>query len=119
MKKKKLYKSICLASLIAFAVMHIIACFHAYKFTHFADSQLSRTQDPKALPFMKKLMAILTGVKNPRPMNERLPAQPYESIELQSNKKIALLVYSQAKCERHGHLISWLLRREVYAAGQV
>ena len=67
--------------------MNIVAIFHSYKFTHFADDSIEKTQKPEQLSFSGKLNALFFGVNNPRPTNKTKPAG-YETIELQSNKKI-------------------------------
>ena len=68
--------------------MNIVAIFHSYKFTHFADDSIEKTQKPEQLSFVGKLNALFFGVNNPRPTNKTKPPGYYETIELQSNKKI-------------------------------
>ena len=67
--------------------MNIIAIFHSYKFTHFADSNIEKTKSAEKLTIADKLQALLFGVNNPRPKNKTKPGS-YEIVELQSNKKI-------------------------------
>lgn len=74
--------------LILFIVMNIISYMHAYKFTHFTDSATEVTKDPVKLSTNEKILAILTGVNNPRPFNRETPSWPYSTLSLQSNKKI-------------------------------
>ena len=68
--------------------MNIVAIFHSYKLTHFADDSIEKTQKPEQLSFGGKLNALFFGVNNPRPTNTTKPSGYYETIELQSNKKI-------------------------------
>lgn len=68
--------------------MNIVAIFHSYKFTHFADDSIEKTQKPEQLSLVGKLNALFFGVNNPRPTNKTKPPGYYETIELQSNKKI-------------------------------
>ncbi|WP_218148482.1 alpha/beta hydrolase [Parafilimonas terrae] len=68
--------------------MNIVAIFHSYKFTHFADTNIEKTQTPEQLQFGGKLKALFFGVNNPRPINKTKPGGYYETIHLQSNKKI-------------------------------
>jgi hypothetical protein len=68
--------------------MNIVALFHAYKFTHFADSDSIKTKSPGKLSTAEKIQVILFGVNNPKPLNQKLPAQKYEVIKLSSNKEI-------------------------------
>lgn len=74
--------------LIGFVVMNVIACFHAYKFTHFSNSGIQKTGNPGKLSFAAKLQALLFGVSNPRPENKSKPTKPYRQVILQSNKRI-------------------------------
>ena len=67
--------------------MNIVAIFHSYKFTHFANDSIEKTQKPEQLSFGGKLNALFFGVNNPRPTNKTKPTG-YETIELQSNKII-------------------------------
>ena len=71
-----------------FILMNIIANFHAYKFTHFADKYVSKTKSPDKLTSFDKIKTLLFGVNNPRPTNNIKPSTYFETIELQSNKRI-------------------------------
>ncbi len=68
--------------------MNIIAAIHAYEFTHFTYEKVSKTKSTDTLSFSKKLKLALTGVDNPRPQDDTVPSQKFETIQLQSNKKI-------------------------------
>ncbi|MBO9683987.1 MAG: alpha/beta hydrolase [Flavisolibacter sp.] len=68
--------------------MNIVAFFHSYKFTHFTESKIEKTQKPEKLTFVGKVNALLLGVNNPRPVNKVKPTKHYERVELQSNKRI-------------------------------
>ena len=68
--------------------MNVIAIFHSYKFTNFTEITVAKTQKPEKLTFFGKMNALLFGVNNPRPVNKTKPTGHYESVELQSNKKI-------------------------------
>ncbi len=71
-----------------FILMNIVAAFHAYKFTHFADTGKVKTKNSKQLSVLGKVDAILFGVSNPRPVNKKSPLIAYETIKLKSNKEI-------------------------------
>jgi uncharacterized protein len=88
MKKRKLWKRLLTGLLLVFAGMNIIAAFHAYKFTHFSSNGNNKTKVPEKLSAFDKIKALLSGVNNPRPANKKLPSQPFETIRLQSNKRI-------------------------------
>lgn len=73
---------------LIFILMNITAFFHAYKFTHFTDGQIIKTDSPENLSFGKKVKILLTGIDNPRPENKRFPDKDFEIIHLNSNKEI-------------------------------
>jgi uncharacterized protein len=81
---KKIFKFI----LIIFLLMNVVAIFHSYRFTHFSTTAAPKTKNPEQLSFTQKLNALCFGVNNPRPINQTLPTTKYETIQLQSNKKI-------------------------------
>ncbi|MFT3679021.1 MAG: alpha/beta fold hydrolase [Ferruginibacter sp.] len=87
-KKGKLLKRIAWILLSGFIIMNIVAFFHAYKFTHYADNNIKKTATPGKLTTAEKLKTLLFGVNNPRPENRKKPKGQYETIVLQSNRKI-------------------------------
>jgi len=68
--------------------MNIVAVFHSYKFTHFADSKTEKTKNPTQLTTVQKIKTLIFGVSNPRPENTSVPTANYETIKLNSNKEI-------------------------------
>lgn len=68
--------------------MNVVAFFHAWKFTHFVESKQEKTQSPGKLSPLAKVKTLVFGVNNPRPINEKLPAQSFETLKLKSNKEI-------------------------------
>jgi len=88
MKHKKKFKRILWFLIIVFLLMNVVAFFHAYKFTHFAENSTTKTDDAKKLTTLEKLETVLFGIDNPRPINTVTPSQPFETILLQSNKRI-------------------------------
>ena len=68
--------------------MNIVAAFHAYKFTHFANSNSNKTKNPGKLSFGQKILTLIFGVSNPRPVKGSKPATTFETIQLKSNKEI-------------------------------
>lgn len=87
LRKVKIKKVFIFLSVI-FIIVNVIAYMHAYKLTHFTNASTVKTQSPDKLSWLKKLTTLFTGVSNPRPVNTTLPAQPFETIYLQSNKQI-------------------------------
>jgi pimeloyl-ACP methyl ester carboxylesterase len=89
MKKRKFKSRLILWILVSFLIfINVIASFHAYKFSHFSTSAPSKTKDGKDLSTSQKLITLLFGIDNPRPQNNSLPSQKFESITIQSNKTI-------------------------------
>jgi len=68
--------------------MNVVASFHSYKFTHFDDSNTAKTKDPKKLTTGQKISTLIFGVNNPRPTNDIMPSTEFETVILNSNKKI-------------------------------
>ena len=53
--------------------MNISAIFHAYKFTHFEESESDKTLKLSELSFSGRLKTLFFGVNIPRPENRRFP----------------------------------------------
>lgn len=68
--------------------MNVVAVFHSYKFTHFVDSKTARAKAAKKLTTGQKISTLIFGVNNPRPTNEITPSTNFETVILNSNKKI-------------------------------
>lgn len=88
MKKRKWLKRILWSLIIVFILMNAVAYMHAYRFTHFDPDLKEKTGDPKELSFGEKLSTLFFGIRNPRPVNNGLPSRPYQTLKLQSHKKI-------------------------------
>ena len=86
--RKKIIKRLLWTLTILFALMNVVAVFHSYKFTHFVDSKTTKTKAPKRLSTGQKISTLFFGVNNPRPTNEKTPSTDFETITLNSNKKI-------------------------------
>lgn len=85
--KRKFTKRLLWIIAVVFILMNIIALFHSYKFTHFSDKVHTKT-DANTLTAAQKAGVALFGIDNPRPVNTDKPSQPYQTITIQSNKKI-------------------------------
>ena len=68
--------------------MNMVAYFHASKFTHFSNTETTKTKDDAALSLLQKIKVILLGVNNPRPKNKIKPSHPFQIVKLKSNKEI-------------------------------
>jgi len=77
-----------LALIVIFIGMNTIAIFHSYKFTHFSDSKIEKTSNPKKLTAGQKIKTLVFGVNNPRPENHTTPTINYETVKLKSNREI-------------------------------
>lgn len=71
-----------------FVLMNLIAIFHSYKFTHFANPKKEKTKSPTQLTTGRKIKTLIFGVSNPRPENTSVPTAEYETVKLKSNKEI-------------------------------
>lgn len=101
--KKKLVRRALIPLLAIVLLVNIVAAFHAYKFTHFAKNSTSENKDEHHLSFSDKISMLLTGVNMPKPSGHRLPTQKFETIQLQSGKKITC----------------WMIRTDSVAKGTV
>ncbi|QKG55944.1 alpha/beta fold hydrolase [Hymenobacter sp. BRD128] len=63
-------------------MLNVVVALHAWRFTHFTTDAGPRTRNPEQLPTGEKIQIILTGLKNPKPVNLAPPAFPYETITL-------------------------------------
>ncbi|WP_369012642.1 alpha/beta hydrolase [Flavobacterium anhuiense] len=85
----KLFKNKYLKTItLIFLIINVIAFIHAYKFTHFTESNSKKTASPEKLSSFEKVKTLFFGVNNPKPQNKKIPTQKYQTIKLKSNKKI-------------------------------
>jgi len=84
----KLVKKLFWVLITGFIVLNVVACFHAYKFTHFIDGNIERTANPADLSIMDKVKTLFLGINNPRPVNNQFPKQEYEVVRLSGSKEI-------------------------------
>ena len=71
-----------------FVVCNVIVYNHAYRFTHFSETETKRPKKPEELTFQEKLKALFTGVSVPKPKNHLEPHRPYETFYIQSHNKL-------------------------------
>lgn len=85
---RKLFIRILLYSLpVVFIAANLLACSHAYKFTHF-ERIPEVIIDPDNLTLAEKIKYTCTGIANARPMCKRKPIVPYETIRIKSNTEL-------------------------------
>jgi alpha-beta hydrolase superfamily lysophospholipase len=88
MKRKKIAIGLLGIILMLFLTINIVAYFHAYKFTHYSNDKIVKTKEASLLSSADKFETLIFGINNPRPKNNVLPSQSFDTIQLQSNKKI-------------------------------
>jgi alpha-beta hydrolase superfamily lysophospholipase len=74
--------------LFGFLLLNVISYNHAYKFTHFAESNTPKSGKPEYLPFTEKLKVVFWGISNPKPVNYHKPARTHETINIQSKENL-------------------------------
>ncbi|WP_037574860.1 alpha/beta hydrolase [Sporocytophaga myxococcoides] len=85
---KKIARILLITFIVFFIFTNFVAIFHSYKFTHFSSEKLAKPKKPEDLTSAEKLKIMILGVKMPKPLNETEPHQKFQTIVLQSNKKI-------------------------------
>ena len=65
-------------------LLNVVVAFHAWRFTHFSAAASERTVHAEQLPTAQKVWLLLTGFKNPKPVNLAPPAFPYENVTFRS-----------------------------------
>lgn len=86
--KKKWVKRVVWALITIFLLLNFVPIFHSYKFTHYTERSVEKTKDPGQLTTMQKLGTLIFGVSNSRQVNDKHPLIDFETIELESNKRI-------------------------------
>ncbi|MEM9547176.1 MAG: alpha/beta fold hydrolase [Bacteroidota bacterium] len=74
-------------ALLLILLGNIISYNHAYRFTHFTDTKL-KTKKAEHLSLREKASIVFFGISNPRPINKRKPEGKYETITIESHKKL-------------------------------
>jgi alpha-beta hydrolase superfamily lysophospholipase len=70
-------------SLALFAgLLNVVVALHAWRFTHFTAAAGPRTMHAERLPVTQKIWLLLTGMKNPKPMNLGPPDFAYQDVVL-------------------------------------
>jgi len=87
MKKSRFGRIILWTLFVLIVLLNIISAFHAYKFTHFSDKQVARANEHQ-LKGMDKIKTLFFGIDMARPVDFAMPAQHYETVQIQSNVKL-------------------------------
>jgi alpha-beta hydrolase superfamily lysophospholipase len=68
-----------------FSLMHVVAFFHAWRFTHFTNEPGTHSANPEQLSAGQKAWLLLTGIRNPKPQNgSARPAFPFQDVSISS-----------------------------------
>ncbi|NOS91373.1 MAG: prolyl oligopeptidase family serine peptidase [Cyclobacteriaceae bacterium] len=79
---------------VGFVFANVLAIIHSYRFTHFEEPALGKKINNNASSVALK--SLFTGVQNPPPVSSKMPAVPFETVVLQSNRKIECWYIKQA-----------------------
>ncbi|MEK7253891.1 MAG: alpha/beta fold hydrolase [Bacteroidota bacterium] len=87
LNRKSIFRKTLWALLFAFVVLNVMAFFHAIKFTRFAP-ETTAMKPLKAWTTGDKVTALFLGVGSPKPANDALPSQPFETVEIKGEKRL-------------------------------
>lgn len=86
-------------------ILNVIAFIHAYKFTHFTTTNVSRTKDPSELTFVDKIKTLAMGIDNPKSQPVATPTLPFETVTLYSEDSIKCWHIKTPTTETNGTVI--------------
>lgn len=66
---------------------NIISYNHAYRFTHFTNTE-KRTSKAEELSIREKITILFFGISNPKPKNEKKPEGRFKTINIESYRKL-------------------------------
>lgn len=69
---------------LGFLLLNAVAFFHAWRFTHFTQELGTHTQNPEQLSAARKLWVLLTGIRNPKPVNQAVPGFAFRTVSIAS-----------------------------------
>ena len=84
--KKKIWKKIGISFFIFLLLGNFVAYNHAYKFTHFVESNIEKTKKPEELSFGEKLNTLFWGINVPKPVNQLTPDSNFKTINIKSDE---------------------------------
>lgn len=79
--KKVLTRTIIIL-LILFGLLNVMIYNHAWQLTHFSKNSDHVKKKPEEYTFFEKGKLAFTGVSLPRPKNQEVPANPYETLAI-------------------------------------
>ncbi len=84
--KKKSWKKIGISFFILFILGNFVVYNHAYKFTHFVESNIEKTKKPEELSLGEKLNTLFWGINVPKPINQNTPNSNFKTISIKSDE---------------------------------
>ncbi len=84
----KFFKRLFWLGLLLFIMANVIVYNHAYRFTHFSQTETTRPKKPEELNLKEKVTALFKGVSVPKPVNHLEPSIPYSTFYLQSHNQL-------------------------------
>jgi len=84
--KKRTWKKIGILFFVLFFLGNFVVYNHAYKFTHFVESNIVKTKKPEELSLSEKFSTLLLGINVPKPVNHNTPNSNYKTINIQSDE---------------------------------
>nr|WKN39550.1 alpha/beta fold hydrolase [Tunicatimonas sp. TK19036] len=69
-------------------LLNAVAYNHAWRFTHFSHTNKPRTDGNAKSSLSDKIQLLVRGIENPRPVNDRFPGQPYETVYLEGRETL-------------------------------
>lgn len=75
--------------LVVFVFLNVVSAFHAYKFTHFYDTD-AKVKKPEQMNGWEKTQAILFGVNYPKKKVEEFPLLPYRKFSVKTEDGVTL-----------------------------
>lgn len=81
----KIWRKLAWLCLLLFVLVNVISIFHAYRFVHYVRNG-GRKESTLHMSTGRKLVALFTGVRNPRPKDGALPQRPYRNLIFTNTK---------------------------------
>ncbi len=80
-----------------FAIVNILAIFHAYSFSHVSDKGTTENKQPENYSWSEKAVILFTGAPNYRRKIDRQPTTDFSEIHIQGDKELSAWYLSSAE----------------------
>ncbi|MEZ4685812.1 MAG: hypothetical protein R3B47_07020 [Bacteroidia bacterium] len=84
--RKKLLKKLLWLTTILIILGNVAVFNHAWRFTHFVDSEKEKTRKPEVLGFFDKAKIAFTGITVPKPTNNQRPETHFTTHHIQGDE---------------------------------